>query len=351
MRDRGIPGRMKIVVLDGYTVNPGDNPWDDLAPFGELTVYDRTSPDEIVARGEDAEIILTNKTPLRAEIIGRLKKLRFIAVLATGYDTVDSAEAGRRGIPVANVPEYGTDSVAQHTMALLLALCNRVAEHDTAVKRGEWSKAPDFSFCTAPLRELAGKKIGIIGFGRIGQRVGEIARTFGMEILAFNPHHRNRPTPFPVKWMELREVFADADVVTLHCPLTEDNQGFVDESLLLAMKRDALLINTARGKLIHEADLARALETGRIAGAGLDVVSREPIAFDNPLLFARNCLITPHIAWASLDARRRLMAVVVRNVESFLQGTPMNIVNLRDLAQSGKSYQELDSRRQIRDMV
>jgi glycerate dehydrogenase len=328
---------MKIVILDGHTVNPGDNPWDGLAALGELTVYARTSPDEIVERGEDADIILTNKAPLQAETIGRLKKLRFIAVLATGYDSVDTAEAGRKGIPVANVPEYGTDSVAQHTMALLLSLSNRVAEHDRAVKCGEWTISPDFSFCTTPLAELAGKKMGIVGFGRIGQRVAEIARSFGMDILAFSPHNQNRPTLFPVRWIGIRELFAEADVISLHCPLTDANFEFVDETLLSLMKQSAFLINTARGKLVREAALARALLSGSIAGAGLDVVSREPITPDNPLLHARNCIITPHIAWASLDARRRLTAAAVKNVESFMQGKLINIVNSQLLVRAGEN--------------
>ena len=326
---------MKIVILDGFTVNPGDNPWDSLARLGELVVYDRTSPDKIVERGKEAEIILTNKTPLRAETLTRLKRLRFIAELATGYDNVDTAAAGRLGIPVANVPGYSTDSVAQHTLALLLELCNRVAEHASAVKDGEWAGSPDFSFWKGPLTELAGKKLGIIGFGHIGQRVGEMARSFGMDILAYNPHNRNRPAPFPVTWLGLSDVFAQADAVSLHCPLTAENTEFVDAGLLATMKKSAFLINTARGRLIHEADLARALENGTIAGAALDVVSREPIVPDNPLLHLRNCLITPHIAWASIEARRRLTDTAFKNVEAFLRGEPINIVNSRYLGQPG----------------
>jgi glycerate dehydrogenase len=318
---------MKIVILDGYTVNPGDNPWGDLARLGELVAYDRTPPDKIIERGGDADIILTNKTPLHTDILDRLPRLRFIAELATGYDNIDIAAAGRLGIPVANVPEYSTDSVAQHTIALLLALCNRVAEHADAVNQGEWCSSPDFSFCKAPLVELAGKKFGIIGFGHIGQRVGGIAHALGMEILAFNPHHRNRTALFSVAWLDLCEVFSSADVVSLHCPLTTDNEGFVNAELIGSMKRSAFLINTARGKLINEADLASALGSDMIAGAALDVVSREPIFSDNPLLHTRNCLITPHIGWASLEARRRLTATTIRNIEAFLDGQQANIVN------------------------
>lgn len=328
-RDKGLK---KIVVLDGYTVNPGDNPWDGIAGLGDLTVYDRTPADRIVERGQDADIILTNKTPLTADSLAGMKKLRLIVELATGYDNVDIAAAGQRGIPVANVPDYGTVSVAQHTMALLLELCNRVAENAAAVADGEWARCPDFTFWKSPLTELAGKKLGIIGLGRIGEKVGAIARAFGMEILAFNPHNSSRVTSFPVVWTGLREIFAEADVVSLHCPLTAENTEFVNHELLSLMKRNAFLINTARGRLICEPDLALALEKGMIAGAALDVVSREPILPENPLLHAPNCLITPHVAWASLDARRRLTAIAVRNVEAFLQGKPVNIVNARFLS-------------------
>ncbi len=318
---------MKIVVLDGHTLNPGDNPWDDVAALGELTVYDRTPAEQVVERAAGAEIVLTNKTPLSDVTLGQLTRLRFIAELATGYDNIDVAAAGRRGIPVTNVPEYSTPSVAQHTMALLLELCNRVGEHAAAVRKGEWCRSPDFSFWNAGLVELAGLKLGIVGLGRIGGQVGTIARVLGMEILAHNRRHREAPEGLPVTWLELSELFAAADVVTLHCPLTPENRGFVDRHLLGTMKRSAFLINTARGALVNEADLAAALNEGMIAGAALDVVSREPIAPDNPLLTARNCLITPHLAWASLAARRRLMATVAGNIRAFLAGSPVNVVN------------------------
>jgi glycerate dehydrogenase len=318
---------MKIVVLDGHTVNPGDNPWEPIAALGGLTVHERTPADQVVARAGEAEVILTNKTPLSADLLAQLPKLRFIAVLATGYNVVDVAAAGRCGIPVANVPEYGSDSVAQHTFALLLELTNHVALHDTAVKAGKWSASADFSFWTASLTELAGKTMGIVGLGRIGHRVAAIARAFGMEIAAFNPRHRTAPQGVPVTWMELPELFAQADVVSLHSPLTADNAGFVNAGLLGVMKPGAFLLNTARGALVNETDLAEALNGGRIAGAGLDVVAVEPIAPNNPLLTARNCLITPHIAWASLAARQRLMATSARNVAAFLEGSPINVVN------------------------
>jgi len=318
---------MKIVVLDGHTVNPGDNPWEPMAALGELTVHERTPADQVVARAGEAEIILTNKTLLPADLLAQLPRLRFIAVLATGYNVVDVAAAGRLGIPVANVPEYGSDSVAQHTFALLLELTNHVALHDAAVKAGEWSAASDFSFWNASLTELAGKTMGIVGLGRIGRRVAAIARAFGMEIAAFNPRHRTALEGVPVAWLGLRELFARADVVSLHSPLTAENSGFVNAGLLGVMKPGAILLNTARGALVNETDLAQALNSGRIAGAGLDVAAVEPITPDNPLLAARNCLITPHIAWASLAARRRLMAAAARNVAAFLEGSPINVVN------------------------
>ena len=318
---------MKIVVLDGHTVNPGDNPWEPIAALGELAVYERTPADQVVARAGEAEIILTNKTPLPADLLAQLPRLRFIAVLATGYNVVDVAAAGRRGIPVANVPEYGSDSVAQHTIALLLELTNHVALHDAAVKAGEWSTARDFSFWAASLTELAGKTMGVVGLGRIGSRVAAIARALGMEIAAFNPSHRTAPKGLPVAWLELPELFARADVVSLHCPLTPENAGFVNASLLGVMKPGAFLLNTARGALVNEKDLAQTLNSGRIAGAGLDVVAVEPIDPANPLLAARNCLLTPHIAWAALAARQRLMAATARNVAGFLEGRPINVVN------------------------
>ncbi len=324
---------MKIVVLDGHTLNPGDNPWDEVAALGELTVYDRTPAELIVERTSEAEIVLTNKTPLTADTLVQLPRLCFIVELATGYDNIDVAAAGQRGIPVTNVPEYSTPSVAQHTMALLLELCNRVGEHAVAVKDGEWCRSPDFSFWHTGLVELAGLKLGIVGLGRIGGQVGVIARALGMEVLAYNRRNRVAPAGLPVTWLECPELFAAADVVTLHCPLTADNRGFVDRRLLGSMKRSAFLINTARGALVNEADLAAALDEGVIAGAALDVVSREPIESDNPLLRARNCLITPHLAWASLAARQRLMTTVAGNIRAFLAGSPVNVVNGKQLGQ------------------
>jgi len=318
---------MRIVVLDGHTLNPGDNPWDEVAALGDLAVFDRTPVERVVERGGDADIILTNKTPLAAATLAQLPRLRLIAEMATGHDNIDAAAAGRLGIPVVNVPEYSSVSVAQHAMALLLELTNRVGEHAAAVREGEWSRAPDFSFWRHELVGLAGLRLGIVGLGRIGGRLAAIAHAFGMEILACNPLHRQAPEGIPVTWLELPELFAGADAVSLHCPLTPDNRGFVDRGLLGTMKRSAFLVNTARGALVNEADLAAALNDGIIAGAALDVVSREPISPDNPLLAARNCLITPHLAWASLAARRRLMAATAGNIRAFLSGEPVNVVN------------------------
>ncbi len=317
---------MRIVVLDGYTLNPGDNPWDALAELGPLTVYDRTPAELIVARAREADVLLTNKTPLAAETLAQLPALRFVAVLATGFNVVDVAAARARGIPVANVPEYGTESVAQHVFALLLELCQHVGSHAAAVRAGEWIAAPDFSFWAHSPVELAGLTMGIVGFGRIGQRVASLARAFGMDVLA-SSGRTLAPTPGGVARVDLAALFARSDVVSLHCALTAANTRFVDDALLRSMKPTAFLLNTARGQLIDEAALASALDEGRLAGAGLDVVSVEPMHPDNPLRLARHCLITPHMAWASLAARRRLMAATVANVAAFGADQPVNVVN------------------------
>ncbi len=318
---------MKIVVIDGYTLDPGDNPWDELGKLGDLTVYDRTSKEQIVERTGKAEIILTNKIPLMADTLEQLPNLRYIGVTATGYNNVDVQTARQRNITVSNVPVYGTDSVAQFVFALLLELCHHVGRHDQAVKSGKWTKAKEFSFWETPLVELAREKMGIIGFGRIGRRVGELANAFGMEVLAQDIIHGDPPSYQPFAWMEVEEVFATADVVSLHCPQTEDNLGFVDATLLDLMKPKAILINAARGGLVNEKDLATALDKGKIAAAALDVVSAEPILPDNPLLRAKNVITTPHIAWATLAARQRLLQTSVDNVRAFLMGKPTNLVN------------------------
>ncbi len=317
----------QIVVLDGYTVNPGDNPWDALAALGNLAVYDRTPAETLIERARDADILLTNKTPLPASALSQLPRLKFISVLATGYDVVDTRAARARGIPVSNVPEYATDSVAQHVFALLLCLTQYLKEHDAAVHAGAWIRSPDFSFWYRAPLELAGLRMGIVGFGRIGRRVAELSRAFGMEVLVTS---RRRPAENELasaRFVSLTELFAAADVVSLHCPLTAETEEMVNTSILRRMKPTAFLINTARGRLVDETALAQALREEWIAGAGLDVLSAEPMRPDNPLRNARNCIITPHIAWASLAARRRLMQETVRNVRAFLSGHPIHVVN------------------------
>ena len=309
---------MRIVVLDGHTLNPGDNPWHAVARLGDFRVFDRTLPAQIVERASDAEILLTNKTPLTAQTLASLPALRFISVLATGYDVVDVGTARAHGIPVSNVPEYGTDSVAQHTFALLLELCGPAAARAAAVSSGEWTRSADFSFWAEPPIELSGLTLGIVGLGRIGNRVAEIARAFGMAVISASARTADRP--------RLRDRFARADVVSLHCALGPDNFRFVDRDLLQRMKPTAFLLNTARGNLVDERALREALDSGWIAGAGLDVVSREPIEPTNPLLGAPRLVLTPHVAWASLAARRRLMEATARNVEAFIAGEPINRV-------------------------
>lgn len=316
-----------IVVLDGYTLNPGDNPWDEVKSYGKLTVYERTPPEAILERSVDADFLLTNKTPLDRGTIGQLPELKYIGVLATGYNVVDTLAAGERGIPVTNIPEYGTNSVAQYVLALTLELCHRIGDHDHAVRSGEWTESPDFCFWKSPLVELYEKTIGIIGFGRIGRRVGELAHAFGMKVLAVDIFQGSPPEYSPFSWSTLEDTIEGSDVISLNCALTADNERFVDSKLLEKMKPTAFLINAARGGLINEPDLANALNSGRIAGAALDVASTEPIRPDNPLLTAKNCLITPHIAWASLESRKRLMHTVAENIRAFLEGRDLNRVN------------------------
>ncbi len=319
--------KLKIVVIDGYTLNPGDNPWDEVAVLGDLVVYDRSNPEQILQRAVGAQVVVVNKAQMKAEILAQLPQLRFIAVSATGYDCVDVKAAGRRGIPVSNVPVYGTDSVAQHVMALLLELTNRVGLHDEAVKSGEWMAAPDWSFWKTPLTELRGKTLGIVGFGRIGRRVGELAHAFGMNVLAYDPFESQKPDYEPFSWARLDELFRNSNVITLHTPLTPDLEGIVNRELLGLVKPGTLFINASRGGLVCEEDLAEALNSGRLGGASLDVVSLEPIRQDNPLLKAQNIFITPHIAWATLEARHRLLKRTAENVRAFVDGAPINVVN------------------------
>jgi len=318
---------MDIVILDGYTLNPGDNPWDEIGALGRLTVYDRTAPEQVVARGRQADILLINKCPLRADALGQMPRLKFIAVTATGFDCVDIEAAGRRGIPVSNLPVYGTDSVAQFVMALLLEHCHHVAVHDRAVKAGEWTRCPDWSFRKTAQIELRAKVMGIVGFGRIGRRVGELAHAFGMEVVAHDIHEGPPPGYEPFSRAGIEALFRRADVVSLHTPLTQDNRGFVDKRLLALMKPGAMLINAARGELVNTRDLAEALRSGGLACAALDVVEQEPVAPDNPLLGAPNVIMTPHMAWSTNEARLRMIRITAENVKAFIGGAPQNLVN------------------------
>jgi glycerate dehydrogenase len=317
---------MKIVVLDGYTLNPGDLSWKELEELGSCSVYERTPSELTVKRAKDAEIVLTNKTVLSAEVIEQLKKLRYIGVLATGYNVVDVEAARKRGLPVTNVPAYGTESVVQMVFAHLLNLTQHVGEHSESVREGRWSECPDFCYWERPLIELEGLTMGIVGLGRIGKAVARLARAFGMKVIGYDVV---RPADLPegCRMAGLEDVFRLGDVVSLHCPLTDETERLVNKERLRLMKRTAFLINTSRGPLVDEDALAEALNDGEIAGAGLDVVWTEPPARDNPLMKAKNCYITPHIAWATRAARERLYRAAVGNVTAFLDGRPRNVVN------------------------
>ncbi len=318
---------MKMVVLDGYALNPGDLSWDELAQLGSLTVYDRTAPEDVLKRAEGAEILLTNKTVLTGEMLQQLPNLKFISVLATGYNIVDIEAAAALRIPVSNVPTYSTMSVAQLTFALILELCHGVAQHSHWVHDGNWCAAPDYSHWVQPLTELAGKTLGIVGFGAIGQQVAVIGSAFGMKIRAYNPSARSAPQLPDFAFVSLDELYAQADFITLHCPQKADNLGMINADALRRMKPSAYLINTARGGLIDEQALADALNSGALAGAALDVLSSEPPERSNPLLSAKNTLFTPHIAWATFEARQRLMATTAENVRAYLAGQPIHLVN------------------------
>ncbi|WP_303922132.1 D-2-hydroxyacid dehydrogenase [Draconibacterium sediminis] len=315
---------MKIVVLDGYALNPGDLSWEKMKTLGELTVYDRTTPEQTLERAADAEIVYTNKVILNREIIGRLPKLKFIGVLATGYNVVDTAAANDAGITVCNIPAYSTQSVAQLVFAHILHFTNNVALHAKSVSNGEWASSKDFAYWLSPQTELAGKTMGIIGFGQIGQAVARIALAFGMKVI-FN-NRSKKTTDLDAHQVDLDTLLETSDFISINCPLTSDNQGFINKTSIAKMKPTAFLINTGRGPLINEQDLADALNTGKIAGAGLDVLSVEPARPENPLPKAKNCFITPHIAWATLEARQRLMQIAVDNLKAFIDGQPINVV-------------------------
>ncbi|NOU89664.1 D-2-hydroxyacid dehydrogenase [Paenibacillus sp. LMG 31460] len=317
---------MQIVVLDGYTLNPGNLDWNVLDSLGELAVYDRTAESQIIERAADAEIVLTNKTPLSAQMIQQLPKLRYIGVLATGYNIVDIQAAKENGIIVTNVPAYSSNSVAQLVFALLLEFCHRVQQHSDSVLNGDWSGSIDFSYSRSPLMELSGQTMGLIGLGQIGKQTALIAQAMGMKVIATGSG-RNVPQPVEgIEWVQLDELLQRSDVISLHCPLTPATNQLIDAKRIALMKPTAILINTARGGLLNEEDVAHALNESRLAGAGLDVLTVEPPRPDNPLLHARNVIITPHIAWATKEARARLMDTAVGNVRAYLDGRPVNVV-------------------------
>lgn len=315
---------MKITLLDGFTMNPGDLSYDKLASLGDLTVYHRTPSDLIYERSKDSEILLTNKTVLDSDIINRLPKLKYIGVLATGYNIVDVEAAHKRGVIVTNIPSYSTMSVAQNTFALILALTNHVEHYAEQFHEGKWAGCQDFSYADTPLIELAGKIIGIVGYGHIGQAVAKLAKAFGMEVLVSS----SRPAEElnGVLKMSLDDIFRNSDIVSLHCPLAPDTMNLVNAERLSMMKPSAFLINTGRGPLVDEEALANALKEGKIAGAGLDVLRQEPPEANNPLINAPNCVVTPHISWATKEARKRLLDITVQNIEAFLSGNPRNQV-------------------------
>lgn len=323
---------MKIVVLDGYTTSPGDLSWADFERLGELSVYDRTTydykePHKVIENIKDADVVFTNKTPITRLILESVPNVKYIGVLATGYNVVDIDAAKERGIVVTNIPTYGTSAVAQMTFALILELCHHVGAHNEAVKKGEWTNNLDWCFWNYPLIELAEKKLGIVGFGRIGRAVAQIAVAFGMKVLAFDEHRDENLVSDDIKYVDLDELFGESDVISLHCPLFESTKGIINASSIKKMKDGVMIINTSRGPLIEESDLAEALNNGKVGGAAVDVVSTEPINSDNALLSATNCIITPHISWAPKESRKRLMDIALDNLKSYLEGHPINVIN------------------------
>jgi glycerate dehydrogenase len=314
----------QITIMDGYALNPGDIDWQPLLELGEVSIYDRTPAHLVIERCQNADMVLTNKVSYPAEILDQLPRLKYIGVLATGYNTIDTLVAREKGVIVTNIPAYSTDSVAQHTFALILALSNHVALHAQNVQQGGWVNSPDFAYWINPITELAGKTLGIVGMGQIGQKVAQIALAFDMKVIFYNRTPKNISHTIQT---DLETLFKESDVISLHTAMTAENQGFINKKTLSLMKKTALIINTARGLLIHEQDLADALNQEAIAGAGLDVLSVEPPKADNPLLHAKNALITPHNAWVSREARLRLMDIAADNIKAFLQSKPMNVVN------------------------
>lgn len=318
---------MKIVVLDGYTTNPGDLSWDKLKELGDVVIYDRTPVELTAERINDAEIVLTNKTPVSRETMEQCENLKYIGVLATGFNIVDVVAAKERNIIVTNIPTYGTAAVAQFTIALLLEVCHHIGEHNRAVKNGDWTNSKDWSFWNYPLIELEGKTMGVIGFGRIGQRTGQIAQALGMKVLANANHVDPKLENENCKYVDLETLIKQSDVIALHCPLTPSTNGIINKETISKMKDGVIILNTSRGPLIVEEDLKDALNSGKVAAAACDVVSTEPIKNDNPLLSAKNMIITPHIAWAPIESRRRLMEYTIKNLVKFLEGNPINVVS------------------------
>ncbi|HET9485973.1 MAG TPA: D-2-hydroxyacid dehydrogenase [Chryseosolibacter sp.] len=317
---------MKIVVLDGYALNPGDLSWNGIKKYGEVTIHERTPPDDVLHRAQHADVLFTNKTPIRENIIDQLPDLKFIGVLATGYNIIDVEAATKRGIIISNIPDYGSYSVAQLTFALLLEMCHHVQRHSDTVREGKWAASKDWCYWDFPLVELAGKTMGIIGFGNIGQKVGDMATAFGMNLLGSSRKKSDQSHRKNFRWVEIPQLLELSDVVSIHCPLTPETKGLINAASLRTMKRSAFLLNTSRGPIIVDDDLANALDSGVIAGAGIDVLPVEPPRADNPLFKARNCIITPHIAWATKEARSRLMDMAVKNLEAFVRGAPINVV-------------------------
>lgn len=321
---------MKIVVLDGYTENPGDLSWDGMKALGDLTVYDRTSltdMSEVEKRIGDAEVVITNKTPIPKEVLDKCTNIKYIGVLATGYNVVDYKVAKEKGIPVCNIPTYGTAAVGQFAIGLLLEICHHIGHHDKAVKQGRWENNKDWCFWDYPLIELDGKTMGIIGYGRIGQSTGRLAQALGMKVLANDAYKNPALESDTCRYVDRDELYEKSDVIALHCPLFPDTEKMINKDSISKMKDGVIIINNSRGQLIDEDDLAEALNSGKVYAAGLDVVSTEPIKGNNPLLKAKNCIITPHISWAPKESRQRLMDIAVENLKAFIDGNPINVVN------------------------
>ncbi len=317
---------MNMVILDGAVINPGDLSWESFEAFASVTVYERTHMDDVVKRAHDAEIVITNKTPLSAKTIEQLPNLRYIGIVATGYDVVDIEAAAKRNIPVCNVVAYGVDTVAQHVMALLLELTRGISDHSQSVKSGDWNNCIDWCYWLKPLRDLSEMRMGIVGFGNIGHKVGHMAHVFGMQVQAYNRSPKTCDE-YPCSFADLDTIFRTSDVISLHCPLNDESRNLVDAKRLASMKPGSIIINTARGPLLNEADVAEALHSGQLGGLGVDVLSTEPPAKDNPLLSAPNCLITPHISWATRKARANILRLAAENIQAWVNGKAQNVVN------------------------